>query len=260
MLEHGHDIAFRTLGGEGPDCLLIHGFGSDRLSWLGNTPAILPLVTVHALDLPGHGESGLDVGDGSALTLSQRIEAVIAARQLSRLHIVAHSLGGGIGLLLAARRPDLVASLALVAPAGLGVGIDPEFLEAFPEAAGADTVMALLRKLVVRPHLIGRQTGQRVLEQLAAPGAREALRLIAAELVRGDTTLRAAADAVAAAGIPRLVIWGAEDQINPLSSERLSAFGGEFHVIAGTAHLPHIESGKLANEYLAGFLSRVAKA
>lgn len=30
-------LAFKTLGGEGEDIVLIHGFGSDRLSWLGNS-------------------------------------------------------------------------------------------------------------------------------------------------------------------------------------------------------------------------------
>ena len=117
-------IAFRTLGGEGPDCLLIHGFGSDRLSWLGTTPALLPVVKVHALDLPGHGESGTDVGDGSLPGLARQVEAELAARALTRVHIIGHSLGGGIGLLLAAERPELVASLALLAPAGLGASID----------------------------------------------------------------------------------------------------------------------------------------
>ena len=53
-------LAFKTLGGEGHDVVLIHGFGSDRLSWLGNSPALMPLAKLHALDLPGHGDSSLE--------------------------------------------------------------------------------------------------------------------------------------------------------------------------------------------------------
>ena len=252
----GSAIAFRTLGGEGADCLLIHGFASDRLSWLGNSPALLPLARVHALDLPGHGESGFDVGDGSPLELSRRLEAELDGRNLARLHIVAHSLGGGIALMLAGRRPDLVSSLALIAPAGLGIGVDAAFLRDFPEAQDADTVMALLRRLVVRPVLMGKQIAQRVLDQLSKPRSREALRLIGSQLAKSDVELRDAARAVAKSGIPRLVVWGAEDRINPLDTARLDAFDGETHIIEAAAHLPHIEAAKAVNELLSGFLSR----
>lgn len=252
----GGGLAFKTLGGEGADCLLVHGFASDRLSWLGNSPALLPLARVHALDLPGHGESGFDAGDGSPLELSRRLEAELVGRDLARLHIVAHSLGGGIALMLAARRPDLVSSLALIAPAGLGAGVDAAFLRDFPEAQDADTVMALLRRLVVRPVLMGKQIAQRVLDQLSKPGSREALRLIGSQLAQGDAELHDAARAVAASGIPRLVVWGADDRINPLDRARLDAFGGETHIIEAAAHLPQIENAKTVNDLLAGFLSR----
>ena len=59
------DITFKTLGGEGPDLVLIHGFGSDRLSWAGNSPALMTVARVHSLDLPGHGDSlAAEAGDG----------------------------------------------------------------------------------------------------------------------------------------------------------------------------------------------------
>ena len=251
-------IAFRTLGGSGADCLLLHGFGSDRLSWLGNLPALLPLATIHALDLPGHGESGLDAGDGSPLTLARRIEAELDARKLRSVHIIAHSLGGGVALLLADRRPELVASLALIAPAGLGEGVDAGFLHAYPELADAAAATELLQRLVVRPQLIGKQIAARVLEHLARPGARDALQRIATGFIEGEGGLRQAAVAATARVTPRLTIWGQEDAINRPSAARLEAFGGEQHVIAAAAHLPHIETAKQVNSLLAGFLQRVA--
>ena len=66
-------IAFRTLGGAGPSCLLLHGFGSDRLSWLGTAPALHQVATVHALDLPGHGQSSLADGDAGPRGLAGEI-------------------------------------------------------------------------------------------------------------------------------------------------------------------------------------------
>ena len=36
--------ALHRLGGEGPDVLLIHGFGADRFSWLALAPQLFPLA------------------------------------------------------------------------------------------------------------------------------------------------------------------------------------------------------------------------
>ncbi|MED5351517.1 MAG: hypothetical protein VYA41_01225 [Pseudomonadota bacterium] len=36
------DAALHRLGGEGPDVLLIHGFGADRLSWPALAPSSFP--------------------------------------------------------------------------------------------------------------------------------------------------------------------------------------------------------------------------
>ena len=248
-------IAFRTLGGEGPDCLLIHGFGSDRLSWLGTTPALLPVVKVHVLDLPGHGESGTYVGDGSLHGLARQVEAELAARALTRVHIIGHSLGGGIGLLLAAELPGLVASLALLAPAGLGASIDAAFLRDYPGLTDTEAALPLLRKLVVRPQLISKHLAGRVIEQLSRPGAREALQKIANHLMEDDGSLGQAATTVAAAKLPRMSLWGAQDTITPLSAERLDAFGGERHILDAVGHLPHIESVKAVNAHLIQFIS-----
>jgi len=46
-----------SFGGEGPNLLMLHGFGADRLSWIGTAPALKTLVQCWVFDLPGHGES-----------------------------------------------------------------------------------------------------------------------------------------------------------------------------------------------------------
>jgi pyruvate dehydrogenase E2 component (dihydrolipoamide acetyltransferase) len=252
----GKTIIWRTPGGTGADCLLIHGFGSDRLSWLATTPALFPLVKVHVLDLPGHGESGTDVGDGSPMALVSRIEKAIADHGLRRTHVIGHSLGGGLALLLAAHRPDLVASLALIAPTGLGAGVERNFLKEFPEAQDADAIASLLRRLVIRPQLINGMTIERVRAQLARNGARDAQRRIAGKLAVSEEQFQVSARTVAARQLPRLVLWGENDSINPPDRERLREFGGVHHLIPGSAHLPHIESAKQVNTRLVDFLSR----
>ena len=75
--------------------------------------------TVHALDLPGHGASSKDVGDGSLTTLADTVVGFLDALGISRAHLVGHSLGGAVVAAVAKAAPDRVASLTLLAPAGL---------------------------------------------------------------------------------------------------------------------------------------------
>ena len=254
MPEQARLIDFRSLGGSGPDALLLHGFGSDRMSWLANQTAIGAVAKVFALDLPGHGASGLDVGEGTVIGLAARVATLLDKHGLSGVHLIGHSLGGAIAVLLAQVRPELVASLVLIAPAGLGCGVDPAFLSAFAALTEPEETQTLLERLVVRPRLINKHLVALVLAQLAKPGARQALKAIAEGILRGDAAIEAAAEAVAARALPRLVIWGEDDSINPLNQSKLAAFGGEREIVPGTAHLPHIEDPRRFNERIAMFL------
>ena len=161
-------------------------------------------------------------------------------------------------MLMALRTPQRVASLSLIAPAGLGRGVDADFLTRFPEAADKDEATALLQRLVARPQLINRMMVQRVLDQLDRPGAREALRRIAAAMRADDTQLGAAADEVALRAIPRLVVFGGADQINPPAPAALERFGGTALLVPDAGHLPHIEAARAVNAELVSFLTRVA--
>ncbi len=259
--------ALKRLGGVdqglGSDTLLLHGYGSDSLSWLLNQPALEPLGALHAVDLPGHGSAAVDVGDGRIDTLVARVAQAIDAAGLSRLNLVGHSLGGAVALRLAQERPDLVGSLALIAPAGLGLGVDATFLDAYPELDDPAQATALMQRLVVQPRLIGRVLVARVLAQLADPARRDALRRIARALRDETEALEASAAAIGqvdAVTLPRLVVWGARDAINPHDAVRLARFGGQTVLAPEAGHLPHIESAPLVNDALVAFLQARAAA
>jgi pyruvate dehydrogenase E2 component (dihydrolipoamide acetyltransferase) len=251
-------LAFKTLGGTGPDLVLIHGFGSDRLSWAGNAPALMEVARVHVLDLPGHGDSlASELGDGSPLALAELVADALDANGIGQAHLLGHSLGGAIAMVLALAQPERVLSLALLAPAGLGHGINRDFLAVFPELAGKEDAEALLQGLVSKPLLINRFTVARVLEQLDRPGARDALRSIAAGVVAQEEQLGEWAGQIAATGIPRLVIFGGADQINPPDPISLVGFAGRTLVIPEAGHLPHVEAAKQVNAELVTFIKSV---
>jgi pyruvate dehydrogenase E2 component (dihydrolipoamide acetyltransferase) len=239
-------------GDESRAIVLVHGFGADRFSWLANQTALGGAGAVYGLDLPGHGQEPLL--ECSLLEIADSLARRIEAAGLQGCAIVGHSLGGAVALLLAASRPDLVRALVLIAPAGLGRGVDRSFLHALPELEGAEEAGALLRRLVSRPTLIGRPMVAGLLRHLQSGDRREALRRVSDMLVADDKLACAAAKMVRDRALPRLVIWGADDRINQPDEERLTCFGGRLEICAGAGHLPHVELAVHVNALMLAFL------
>ena len=99
--------------GEGKPLILIHGnFGSFR--WFKPILGRISNFKTIALDLPNFGFS-----DRTIPTLDNYVKAVeefIEKLQLKNIIVLAHSLGGAIGMKLALKRQDLVRGLILVDP------------------------------------------------------------------------------------------------------------------------------------------------
>jgi len=104
----------------GPDAVLfVHGFGSTRA---GHKATALRAacaeagITFAAFDFHGHGQSWGTMLDLRASRLQRDLDAV-ADHLGHRLFVVGSSMGGFATAWLAARRPDRVGAIALVAPA-----------------------------------------------------------------------------------------------------------------------------------------------
>lgn len=246
-------IRLLPLGGTGPNLLLIHGFGADRMTWLANQDALLQVSRVFVCDLPAHGDQP---PLAEATTISKIVDElvnVLVSRNASFI-LVGHSLGGAIAIELAARRPDLVRALALITPAGLGKGIDRDFLQGFSDLSDLDSTLELLRRLVARPRLITPQIAQRVLDHLDRSGVRSAMRALGGEVAEMETSIKPHLASVRISKIPRVVIWGEDDQINPIDRLKLATSNTQTVALADTGHLPHIEASKAVNTSLTEFV------
>jgi pyruvate dehydrogenase E2 component (dihydrolipoamide acetyltransferase) len=109
----GH-AALPEAGEGGEPMVLIHGFGGDLNNWLFNHAALAADREVYALDLPGHGESTKDVGEGSLEALADTVAAA-GCGGIDAAHLVGHSMGGAVSLMVAERAPQRVRSLSLIA-------------------------------------------------------------------------------------------------------------------------------------------------
>jgi pyruvate dehydrogenase E2 component (dihydrolipoamide acetyltransferase) len=241
-------------GGDGAPVLLLHGFGADLNSWMFTQPVLAEGHRVLALDLPGHGGSGRDVGAGDAAALGAAVEGFLTTLDPGPVHLVGHSMGGAIAALLAARRSDLVRTLTLIAPAGLGPDINAAFVDGFVRASRRKDTVEVLHLLVHDPALVSRTMVEDVLRFKRLDGVTAALDTIARAWFPAG---RQAVDVTAAIGslaVPVQVIWGRDDRIIPVAQAEALAPGVSVHVLEAAGHLPHMEKSGEVNRLIRRFI------
>ena len=238
----GRKISYAGTGADGDVVLLIHGYGGDRNSWLFLQEPLAARYRVYALDLPGHGTSAKDVGDGSIGVLADAVVAVLDAVGAGQAHLVGHSLGGAVALAVTARDPGRIASLTLIAPAGFGSEINAGYLRGFADAQTRRELKPVLGQLFADEDLVTRQVVDDVLAYKRLDGVDEALHTLLGALLVGDAQRANSAASVAAIGesVPMTVVWGSADRIIP-ATQAESVDRAVRRLIDGAGHMPHME-------------------
>jgi pyruvate dehydrogenase E2 component (dihydrolipoamide acetyltransferase) len=245
----GRKIRYAGAGQDGDVVLLIHGYGGDRNSWLFLQEPLAAGRRVYALDLPGHGTSTKDVGDGSVDLLADAVIGVLDAIGAPRaaVHLVGHSLGASVAAAAASRDPRRVGSLTLIAPAGFGAEINAGYLRGFAESQTRRELKPVVAQLFADESLVTRQLVDDLLAYKRLDGVDAALRALLGTLLvsgdpDGDRQRIDSAAAIAALGgaVPVTVIWGSADRIIP-AAQAESVPGAARHLIDGAGHMPHME-------------------
>jgi pimeloyl-ACP methyl ester carboxylesterase len=145
----GHDV-FTLEAGTGEVVLLLHG-GMDHSDGMWNTFADLADThRVLAFDRSGHGRSLRRLPDGADYSYAAMVEQTVAVLEaaLDRVdngrsangrgadrgsrrgaHLVGHSDGGNIALIVAIERPDLVGSITTFGANYHHRGVDPSVMD-----------------------------------------------------------------------------------------------------------------------------------
>ncbi|KZE24968.1 pimeloyl-ACP methyl ester esterase BioH [Crenobacter luteus] len=205
--------------GRGPDVVFLHGWGLHGGVFERQAERLADRFTVHRVDLPGHGHSPLDGAAGPADVADR-----LAGHFPLPVQLVGWSLGGLIAQHWAARHPERVKSVALVASS-------PRFVrdDGWPHAQSREAIETVGANLAGAFEL----TLQRFLglQLLGAPDARDTLKALKDTLFAHGRPVGLAAalswllddDARPLArdiGCPVELFYGARDMITPLSAGR----------------------------------------
>jgi len=246
---------------EAPAVVLLHGFGASLQTWEAWAQALAADHRVIRFDLPG---SGLSLPDPAADYTDARSVELLAALMdrlgLQRASIVGHSIGGRIAWTFAARHPERLDKLVLVAPDGFASpGFD------YGKPPDVPTVLKLMRYVLPRPvlrmNLLPAYADSNALtdamtaryhDLLLAPGGRDAMlaRMQQTVLVDPVPLLKAIL-------APTLLVWGERDAMIPFanSADYLKDIpGSRLVVVPGTGHLPQEEAAAASLPAVLDFL------
>lgn len=249
--------------------IYLHGLGGSATNWTELAGLLACRAAGTAIDLPGFGLSP------PAMTADYRMatQAVAVAAILDELggepaHLIGNSMGGGIALLLAASRPDLVRTLTLISPAVPDLRpdfrrlSDPNMFYAQLPMVGRRAKRALAR-LTARDHVDqmlqlcfadpSRVSSERMalaeaelVEQMMLPWAGKAVGTAANAILKewlapARRSMWAVAQRVTA---PSLVVWGARDRVISVRKATKTASllpTGRLLVLPRTGHTAQME-------------------
>jgi pimeloyl-[acyl-carrier protein] methyl ester esterase len=208
------------VNGNGPDLVLLHGWGLNLRVWDGLVEELRERFRVIAVDLPGHGRSAWTFSRGTPAEQAWAIYTTLAPIS-NRYSLLGWSLGAQIALDLAAAMPGQIDRLVLLAAT-------PKFVEATDWQFGMKT--AVITKLGEQLRLDYRRTISDFLElqvRGSAEGSRVLEQLRRALLIHGQAVphaLEAGLNTLATSDLrptlghvraPTLVIAGQHDRITP---------------------------------------------
>lgn len=213
----GRTVYFK--GGQGPDMVLVHGFGANKENWLALAPRLMRHYTVWIPDLIGFGES--DRPSNARFGIAEQADRVVRwldAVGVKNFHVIGNSMGGYMAGALAANYPERVSSACLLNPAGVKGAEHTVIGQAFAEEGKiilaptsfeeyervvdlcfngkAPPMPGFMRKYFGRMSIKNKALLDRVFMEFVHPDANVSLN----EMVEKTT-------------VPLMVVWGDSDQL-----------------------------------------------
>lgn len=155
----GHRIVY-SIHGDGPAIVLLHPIGLDRTWWSPFVDALGSRYRLIAIDQLGHGDSAPILGEIELQDLAHDVHAIVAAEQLTDVHLLGVSMGGMVAQHAAVSNPAWLRSLVLCSTAATFSDSTRETLRQRGEAALRDGMQASVLPTLQRWFSPEGQSGQ----------------------------------------------------------------------------------------------------
>jgi 3-oxoadipate enol-lactonase len=243
---------------DAPVLVLGNSLGTSSRVWDRQAAALGERYRLLHYELPGHGGAASPPGPYSIGWLGRQVLALLDTRGIDQVHYAGVSLGGMIGLWLAANAPDRISSLGLICTSAY-----------LPPAAGWQARAAQVQAAGLAS--VVEQSVGRWFTPAFIASEPELIASFAADLAGADPAgyagcCLAIADLdlrpdLARISAPALVISGASDRAIPPEHGALIAAGipAARHLIVEGAHLANLESAPEVTQALLGQLTQSAE-
>ncbi len=249
----GVPIHYAVQGKGEPALVFIHCWSCNRHLWDNQVAEFSKTHRVVTIDLPGHGESGLERKNWTVESFGDDVKQVVAKLNLKRVVLIGSSMGGPIALEAARRMPERVIGIVPVDTLqNVESKLTPDQLDGVFKALEADYKGAsanLMNQFFFSPST-PEAVKQRVLADIASRPPATALAIL-----RGIF----AYDAAPALKETKVPIRAINSDLNPTSLEVNRKYAPQFDVvlIKGTGHYPMLEDPTRFNALLIDILRQI---
>ena len=258
-----HRIVYSE-GGHGNIVFLLHGFGASGDSWNRCAASLTRKYRVIAPDLPGWGASTrLEHASYGYPAQIERIHRLTEELKLDRFHLARHSMGGFLAAAYAARFPDQLITLGLIAPHGMtepqpsNLARSVEKGDNWLVASSLADFDRLLDNLFVRmpyiPSAVIKYLGQMAVRNSAKSSK------IFDELQQNQPPL---VQRLSQIKVPTLIVWGDQDRVIHVSCAELFRSNlkrAELLFVPACGHMPLSEKVKAWTKPYMAFLEKSAE-
>lgn len=230
--------------------VFLHGFGGCHGMWGAIPAAFAGGCRTLAYDLPGHGKSLGFPEAGPAKVAVRAILADLDRRGVGDFHLVGHSMGGAIAVLIALSAPDSVRSLTLLAPGGFGEEINGRLLRRYAVAKSEPEILNCLESMAGWRNPVPAKTLRALVEMRSVAGQTEKLAEIAALITRDDRQGVIPRERLETLAMPVSIVWGRLDGVLPVhQANGLPPLFG-LHLVPGAGHMLAEEAPDLVAEII----------
>ncbi|MBE9031124.1 alpha/beta fold hydrolase [filamentous cyanobacterium LEGE 11480] len=265
--------------------LLLHGFGASIGHWRKNIAVLSQTHPVYALDLLGFGQSAKAMANYDTALWVDQVYEFWRAFIGRPVVLVGHSLGSTVGLTIAARHPEMLASLVMFTLPDASVLDLPAWLRStqlkpfvnLPLAGlkrllTAPLIFAPLFRLIRRPQVIQKWAksaymmsevvDEELVDVFSSPAYDRGATRALASMINAknlDAERFSARAVLPRLTMPMLLIWGKQDKaVPPLLAPKFLQYNSKIELIEldNVGHCAHDECPDAMNRILLDWIAK----